>query len=259
MVVAEGAVWAGRYDEGRAAVAAGLELVLGNDAWSATRLGAVGLRLEADRCISAHARRARSEVAAARQRADELIATVADVPGPGEIEAWVAQARAEYLRLQASHPPSSPVEEWTGVRDCWRSLGQPYPEGYASLRLAEAELAAGDRRAAARELSSAATLAERLGAAPLATLLADVARRGGIGASRAPALDGLTAREREILTMVVSGSSNRDIATALFISPKTVSVHVSALLRKFGVSGRGDLSAAMQAGELEAPPYGSTR
>jgi len=49
----------------------------------------------------------------------------------------------------------------------------------------------------------------------------------------------LTAREREILTMVVSGKSNRDIARALFISPKTVSVHVSALLRKFGVSGRG--------------------
>jgi DNA-binding CsgD family transcriptional regulator len=84
-------------------------------------------------------------------------------------------------------------------------------------------------------------------------------RRGGIGASRAPALDDLTAREREILTMVVSGSSNRDIATALFISPKTVSVHVSALLRRLGVSGSADRSAAMQAGELGAPPYGSTR
>jgi len=37
----------------------------------------------------------------------------------------------------------------------------------------------------------------------------------------------------------VAGASNRDIATALFISPKTVSVHVSSLLRKFGISGRG--------------------
>jgi DNA-binding CsgD family transcriptional regulator len=71
-------------------------------------------------------------------------------------------------------------------------------------------------------------------------------------------LGGLTAREREILARVVAGESNRDIATALFISPKTVSVHVSALLRKFGVSGRGDLSAAAQASELTAPPYGST-
>ena len=50
--------------------------------------------------------------------------------------------------------------------------------------------------------------------------------------------------------MVVSGKSNRDIARALFISPKTVSVHVSALLRKFGVSGRGDLGAAAHSRRL---------
>jgi DNA-binding NarL/FixJ family response regulator len=56
-----------------------------------------------------------------------------------------------------------------------------------------------------------------------------------------PVKDGFTPREREILSFVASGASNRDIAEALFISPKTVSVHVSALLRKFGVSGRGDL------------------
>jgi DNA-binding CsgD family transcriptional regulator len=90
----------------------------------------------------------------------------------------------------------------------------------------------------------------------MATLVADVAHRAGIGTVRAPTLDGLTAREREILARVVAGESNRDIATALFISPKTVSVHVSSLLRKFGVSGRGDLSAAMHASELGAPPYG---
>jgi DNA-binding CsgD family transcriptional regulator len=156
----------------------------------------------------------------------------------------VAQARAEYVRLRASDSASF-IAEWAGVRDRWRSLRQPYPEAYASLRLAEAELAAGDRRSATGELS-AATLAEQLGAVPLAALIADVARRAGIGTIPMPAVDGLTAREREILAMVVAGASNRDIARALFISPKTVSVHVSALLRKFGVSGRGDLSAAAQ-------------
>ena len=256
LVVAESAAWAGRYEQGRAATATGLEVLAGTDALCIARLCAVGLRLEADRCLSAHARRARSEEAAARQRADELIAAVADIVGPGEIEAWVTQARAEYLRLGGSDQSDSPVDEWTGVRDRWRALGQPYPEAYASLRLAESELAAGDRRAASRELATAATLAEQLGAAPLAALIADVAHRAGIETVRAPTLDGLTTREREILARVVAGESNRDIATALFISPKTVSVHVSALLRKFGVSGRGDLSAAMQASELGAPPYG---
>jgi len=256
LVVAERAAWAGRYDEGRAAIAAGLELVAGNDAWYTARLCAVGVRLEVDRCMAAHMRRARSEEAAARQRADELVAAVADVVGPGDIEAWVTQARAEYLRLGGSDQSDSPIDAWNGVRDRWRVLRQPYPEAYASLRLAEAELAAGDRRAASRELATAATLAEQLGAAPLAALTADVAHRAGIETVPAPALGGLTAREREILARVVAGESNRDIATGLFISPKTVSVHVSSLLRKFGVSGRGDLSAAMQASELGAPPYG---
>ena len=180
LVVAERAAWAGRYDEGRAAIAAGLELAAGNDAWYTARLCAVGLRLEADRCISAHARRARSEEAAARHRADELVAAVADFVGPGDIEAWVTQARAEYLRLGGSDQSDSPVDAWNGVRDRWRALRQPYPEAYASLRLAEAELAAGDRRAASRELATAATLGEQLGAAPLAALLADVVHRAGI-------------------------------------------------------------------------------
>ena len=148
---------------------------------------------------------------------------------------------------QATRPNS--LSEWVGVRDRWRSLRQPYPEAYASLRVAEAELAAGDRRAAAAELSSATTLAAQLGAAPLAALIADVARRGGIEAIPTSGSDGLTPREREILTQVLAGASNRDIAKALFISPKTVSVHVSALLRKFGVSGRGDLMAAAQKSE----------
>jgi DNA-binding CsgD family transcriptional regulator/tetratricopeptide (TPR) repeat protein len=256
LVVAERAAWAGRYDEGRAAIAAGLELVAGNDAWYTARLCAVGLRLEADRCISAHARRARSEEAAARQRADGLAANVADVVGPGEIEAWAAQARAEYLRLGASKVSGSPVEEWTGVRERWRFLRQPYREAYSRLRLAEAELAAGDRRSATSELASAAALAEQLEAAPLAALIADVAHRGGIDASRTSGPEGLTPREREILAQVVAGASNRDIATALFISPKTVSVHVSALLRKFGVTGRGDLSAAAESSKPRLPSRG---
>jgi hypothetical protein len=81
-------LWArGRYDHGRSAIAAGLELVAGNDAWSTARLCAVGARLEVDRCIAAHARRARTEEAAARRRADELMAAAVDIVGPGEIEA----------------------------------------------------------------------------------------------------------------------------------------------------------------------------
>jgi DNA-binding NarL/FixJ family response regulator len=49
---------------------------------------------------------------------------------------------------------------------------------------------------------------------------------------------GLTPREVEVLALVAAGHSNRQIAQALFISPKTVSVHVSNILAKLGVAGR---------------------
>jgi DNA-binding NarL/FixJ family response regulator len=48
----------------------------------------------------------------------------------------------------------------------------------------------------------------------------------------------LTGREREVLALVTEGRSNGQIASALFISPKTASVHVSNILAKLSVSSR---------------------
>ncbi len=52
----------------------------------------------------------------------------------------------------------------------------------------------------------------------------------------------LTARERDVLTMLVSGGSNREIGAALGIDEATVKAHVGRLLRKFGVANRTALS-----------------
>jgi len=54
---------------------------------------------------------------------------------------------------------------------------------------------------------------------------------------------GLTRRECEVLALVAAGRSNRQIAQALFISPKTASVHVSNILAKLGVAGRVEAAA----------------
>jgi DNA-binding CsgD family transcriptional regulator len=54
---------------------------------------------------------------------------------------------------------------------------------------------------------------------------------------------GLTPREAEVLALVAAGHSNRQIAQALFISPKTAAVHVSNILAKLGVAGRVEAAA----------------
>ncbi|MER7186710.1 response regulator transcription factor, partial [Streptomyces hyaluromycini] len=54
---------------------------------------------------------------------------------------------------------------------------------------------------------------------------------------------GLTSRERDVLRLVSAGRTNRQIAEELFISPKTASVHVSNILGKLGVAGRGEAAA----------------
>ena len=65
----------------------------------------------------------------------------------------------------------------------------------------------------------------------------------------AAALRTLTSRERDVLVQVAAGRTNREIAEQLFISPKTVSVHVSHILEKLGVRTRVQAGAVVH--ELE--------
>jgi DNA-binding CsgD family transcriptional regulator len=120
---------------------------------------------------------------------------------------------------------------------------------YAQFRWAEALCAAGDRAEAAALLREARAETAHLGARPLADDVVALARRARIplsvedapstGATPVVAIPfGLTDREREVLGLVAAGRSNGQIAKALFISPKTASVHVSNILAKLGVGGR---------------------
>ncbi|WP_345055267.1 response regulator transcription factor, partial [Streptomyces rameus] len=110
-----------------------------------------------------------------------------------------------------------------------------------------------ERDRAAELLRLAAAVAAHLDARPLADAVARLAQRarltlaGTPGQSPAPADPaaalGLTGRERDVLGLVAAGRTNRQIAEELFISPKTASVHVSNILGKLGVSGRGEAAA----------------
>lgn len=139
---------------------------------------------------------------------------------------------------------------WPDAIAAWDAIGQPYRAAYARLRGAQAALGDGDRATALDWLRAAAEQAGRLGAGPLLDEIRVLARSahlpidaGGTGDKLGTRRLGLTDREIEVLRHIAAGRSNKQIAAALFVSTKTVSVHVSNILAKFGVGSRGEAAA----------------
>ncbi|MGA7203585.1 MAG: AAA family ATPase [Specibacter sp.] len=117
---------------------------------------------------------------------------------------------------------------------------------YVTLRRGMALHAGADRPAAVQVLRSAIDDAGRLGAGLVVNMARDFAQQTGLvldGRSTRPHDDSLTSREEQVLSLVAEGLSNKAIGGELFISDKTVSVHVSAIMRKLGVSSRTEAAA----------------
>ena len=138
-------------------------------------------------------------------------------------------------------------------RDRWQAAveafdyGCVYEVACCQWRLAQALLGAGDRAGATAAAMAAYQTAVRLDAQPLQGALEGLASRGrlnlGVSAPHPRGDGGLTPREREVLALLEQGRSNRQIAEQLFISGKTVSVHVTRILAKLGVHSRRDAAA----------------
>jgi DNA-binding CsgD family transcriptional regulator len=257
--LAELALWRGDLERAGELVAEGSALAAPDPRY-AVRLYALGLRVEADRAELARARRPGGEagdggaVAARLQRLGQAAASPA-AAGQPELAAWHATGLAERTRHDGTPDPVA----WAAAAAGWERLGQPYRVAYACYRQAEAIMAgSGERNAAAAVLRRAAAITGRLGARSLAAEIRALAQRArldvtpdaaapaaGAGAPTpaAGAQLGLTPRETEVLALVAAGRSNRQIAQALFISPKTASVHVSNIIAKLGVSGRIEAAA----------------
>jgi DNA-binding NarL/FixJ family response regulator len=128
----------------------------------------------------------------------------------------------------------------------WRGLDQPHPLGWTLLRWGVAEASVGHLTDARRALAEALAIGEALGATPLVDTVLAAGRQARLRLSpaTAPAATlGLTERELDVLRLVAEGLPNPAIGQRLFISPKTVSVHVSHILDKLGVATRGEAAA----------------
>ena len=107
-----------------------------------------------------------------------------------------------------------------------------------------------NRRSEAREhLRRGVELSEICGAAPLAGFAsAELSATGArLRTVTLSGLDALTASERRVADMAREGLTNRQIAQALFVTPKTVEVHLSSVYRKLGIASRNELGAALSA------------
>lgn len=171
---------------------------------------------------------ARSGVGSKRRAAAAL-----GVDGRG----WLARAEAELRRAADDNDP----ENWRAEIATF-GPGYVYETARGRWRLAEALAEAGDRDEAQHQWQLAVAKADEIGATRLRAALAGLGRRArlGTGSRAVPGspLSILTSRELEVLRSLAAGRSNREIAADLFISDKTVSVHVSNILAKLGAGSR---------------------
>lgn len=169
---------------------------------------------------------------AADAAADKLSA-VAARSSSAVLHAAAAQASGTAL-LATGHAPAALARLRTAAQT-WQALHMPYDAAKASVLRGLACAALGDGASAEMAFDSARDTFMQLGATH------ELARLSSLSVERA---DGrrqetsLSAREREVLTLLVAGRTNREIAERLVVSPHTVARHVEHIYAKLGVSNR---------------------
>ncbi|MGA8845496.1 MAG: AAA family ATPase [Nocardioides sp.] len=167
--------------------------------------------------------------------------------GP-EGRAWVRRLEAETMRARWLAGVDAPslehlVDVWRDVETLYAEFGHVHELATVRVKLAGILRASGDLPDARRAGDLAREVAHRLGAQPL---LDELQWLGSAAQDSGRSSNGslsLTTREREILGHVAEGRSNGEIAKLLFISTKTVSVHVSNILGKLDAAGRTEAAA----------------
>ena len=178
---------------------------------------------------------ATGEVAAAAGAAEELatIAAADDVPLMNATAAHTSGAV-----LLAEGDARAAIAALRRAWAAWRALDAPYEAARVRVLMGRALRLLGDDDTAEMELDAARWVFRQLGAAP------DLAQAEELSRSTTPeASGGLTGREVQVLSLVATGRTNRQIAAELIISDKTVARHVSNILTKLGLPSRSAATA----------------
>ena len=165
-----------------------------------------------------------------------------------ELDAWSAEADAELTRVTVPEP-----DAWAAARVAWIGVGRPARALWTSMAELELRSSRRDRMGAEAVLAVCLELADSLHSNSATAEVLALARRARL---HVPSLEapaprtasaehpfGLTMREREVLSLIVGGFSNREIGSRLSMSESTASVHVSHILAKLGVTTRVEAAA----------------
>lgn len=165
----------------------------------------------------------------------ELAAPSGFLRGYSELAIWLRR-----LGHQVAHegpaPPPHALElagEYRAAAQAWAQMGVPYQQALTMAFSGDSDLMRGSLE-----------VLDELGAIAVRDRVRQMMREHGFTVGRGKSAstranpDGLTRRQMEVLRLLVEDLSDREIAERLFISPKTVGHHVSAILTKLGVESR---------------------
>jgi DNA-binding CsgD family transcriptional regulator len=206
-------------------------------------------RLARAKLLAAHAEIAlvAADVAAARVAVVELSAIAAALDAP-LLRAVAARTAGSVLLAEGD--AGSALASLRSAHTAWQELGAPYEAARTRELIGLACRALGDGDSAALELEAAQVVFRRLGATPDVTRVrhhADPAPSRGAG--------NLSRRERQVLALVATGKTNREIASDLVMSEKTVARHLSNIFAKLALSSRSAATAYAYEHGLTEPLY----
>jgi DNA-binding CsgD family transcriptional regulator len=165
---------------------------------------------------------------------------------------YIGQALHARARLEEREPAVDTLQEAVALL---RSSPARLELARALVALGGVMRRRGDRSASREPLREGYDLALQCDAQALAETARTELRASGVRVRReAPdGVEGLTASERRVAELAATGASNADIAQALFLTIKTVEMHLTRTYRKLGIGGRAELAQTLGSGTGSSP------